>query len=196
LIRAVLFATLALAAVATSVAAQADTTQRDTTAAGQQVGDSAPPRPDTTEMLLPTFTPVIAPGPLPRGARYTFTDDSLLLLSSQTLSDLLNHIPGVYIVRGGWYGQPEIALYGGRGPASFEIFVDGVPYLPLGRDSIYVDPARISLAAYERVDVLVMPGALQVFLVSRHHDGTAEHRGLSRRVFQAHTVWVRLLARR
>lgn len=172
MIRAVLFATLALAAVATSVAAQADTTQRDTTAAGQQVGDSAPPRPDTTEMLLPTFTPVIAPGPLPRGARYTFTDDSLLLLSSQTLSDLLNHIPGVYIVRGGWYGQPEIALYGGRGPASFEIFVDGVPYLPLGRDSIYVDPARISLAAYERVDVLVMPGALQVFLVSLTYRST------------------------
>ena len=172
MIRAGLVATLALAAVATSVAAQADTTQRDTTAARRQVGDSAPPPPDTLEALLPTFAPVIAPGPLPRGARYTFTDDSLLLLSSQTLSDLLTHIPGVYVVRGGWYGQAEVALYGGRGPASFEIFVDGVPYLPLGRDSIYVDPARISLAAYERVDVLVMPGALQVYLVSLTYRST------------------------
>ena len=172
MIRAVLVATLAFAAVATSVAAQADTTRRDTTAAGRQVGDSAPPPPDTTELLLPTFTPVIAPGPLPRGARYTFTDDSLLLLSSQTLSDLLTHIPGVYVVRGGWYGQAEIALYGGRGPASIEIFVDGIPYMPLGRDSIYVDPARISLAAYERVDVLVMPAALQVYLVSLTYRST------------------------
>ena len=174
MIRAVLVATLALAAVggARSVAAQADTTQRDTTAVGRQAADSAPPR-DTTEMLLPTFTPVIAPGPLPHGARYTFTADSLLFLSSQTLSDLLTHIPGVYVVRGGWYGQSEIALYGGRGPASFEIFVDGIPYMPLGRDSIYVDPARISLAAYERVDVLVMPGALQVHLVSLTYRSTS-----------------------
>lgn len=154
--------TLALGAWSTSAAAQADTTQRDTTVAA----------PDTAELLLPTFAPVVAPGPLPRGARYTFTEDSLLLLSSQSLSDLLTHIPGVYIVRGGWYGQAEIALYGGRGPASFEIFVDGLPYMPLGRDSIYVDPARISLAAYERVDVLVMPGALQVYLVSLTYRST------------------------
>lgn len=160
------FLALALVAGTTSLAAQADTTQRDTSRA---VGDTAPPPPDTTEILLPTFTPVVAPGPLPAGARYVFTEDSLLLLSSQTLSDLLTHIPGVYVARGGWYGQAEIALYGGRGPASFEIFVDGVPYLPLGRDSIYVDPARISLAAYERVDVLVMPAALQVYLVSLTH---------------------------
>ena len=172
MIRAVLVATLALAALATSVGAQADTTQHDTTAAGRQAGDSTQPARDTTEALLPTFTPDIAPGPLPRHARYTFTDDSLLLLSSQTLSDLLTHIPGVYVVRGGWYGQSEIALYGGRGPASFEIFVDGVPYLPLGRDSIYVDPARISLAAYQRVDVLVTPGALQVYLVSLRYRST------------------------
>ena len=169
MIRAVLLATLVLAP---SLAAQADTTRRDTTAVVQQSSDSTVPKPDTAEALLPTFAPVIAPGPLPRGARYTFTEDSLLLLSSQTLSDLLNHIPGVFVVRGGWYGQSEIALYGGRGPASFEIYVDGVPYLPLGRDSIFVDPARISLAAYERVDVLVMPGALQVYLVSLTYRST------------------------
>ena len=161
---------LALVAWTTSpLAAQADTTQRDTSRAA---GDTAPPPPDTTEVLLPTFAPVVAPGPLPAGARYVFTEDSLLLLSSLTLSDLLTHIPGVYVARGGWYGQAEIALYGGRGPASFEIFVDGVPYLPLGRDSIYVDPARISLAAYERVDVLVMPAALQIYLVSLTHESS------------------------
>ena len=172
MIRAVLLA-VALAAWTTAgdLAAQADTTQRDTTRA-EDVRDTTTTPADTAEELLPTFPPVMATGPLPRGARYTFTADSLLLLSSQTLSDLLTHIPGVYVVRGGWYGQAEIALYGGRGSASFEIFVDGLPYLPLGRDSIYVDPARISLAAYERVDVLVLPGTLQIYLASLTHRST------------------------
>jgi hypothetical protein len=159
---------LALVALASSAAAQADTTRRDTTAAR----DTTPPAPDTTEALLPTFMPAITPGPLPKGARYTFTADSLLFLASRTLSDLLSHIPGVYVARGGWYGQAEIVLYGGRGPAALEIFWDGVPFLPLGRDSIYLDPARISLAPFERVDVIVLPATLQVFLVTVAHHST------------------------
>ncbi len=145
-----------------SLAAQDTTTVRDTT----------PPPPDTTEALLPAFAPAIAPGPLPRGARYTFTADSLLFLSSRTLSDLLTHIPGVYVARGGWYGQAEIVLYGGRGPAALEVFWDGMPYLPLGRDSTYLDPARIALAPFERVDVIVLPASLQVYLVTVAHRST------------------------
>lgn len=152
----------ALCALPATVRAQADTTQRDTTVAP----DTTPPPPDTTAVLLPIFEPAIAPGPLPFGARYTFTADSLLFLSSRTLSDLLSHIPGVYVARGGWYGQAEIPLYGGRGPAGLEIFWDGVPFMPLGRDSIYLDPARIALAPFERVDVVVLPAALQVYLVT------------------------------
>lgn len=158
----------ALVLWATSAAAQADTTQRDTTAAARDTT----PEPDTTEVLLPTFPSGLAPGPLPRGARYTFTADSLLLLSSRTLSDLLSHLPGVYVARGGWYGQAEIPLYGGRGAAGLELFVDGVPYLPLGRDSLYLDPARISLAPFERVDVVITPAILQVYLASVTHRST------------------------
>ena len=138
-----------------------DTTARDTTAR------------DTTPVLLPVFAPSIAPGPLPRGSRYTFTVDSLLLTSARTLSDLLSHIPGVYVVRGGWFGQAEIVLYAGRGPASLEVYWDGVPYLPLGRDSLYLDPARIPLAPLERIDVLLLPGALQVYLVTAGPSSTA-----------------------
>jgi len=155
---------LALAlAGAPGLAAQDTTAARDTT---------APPPPDTVAALLPTFEPALAPGPLPRGARYTFTADSLLFLSSRTLSDLLTHIPGVYVARGGWYGQAEIVLYGGRGPAALEIFWDGVPFMPLGRDSIYLDPSRIALAPFERVDVIVLPAALQVYLVTVAHRST------------------------
>jgi len=166
LIRAGLLA-LALVTWGTSAAAQVDTTQRDTTAAS----DSTPPR-DTVEALLPTFPAAMVAGPLPRGARYTFTADSLLFLSSRTLSDLLSHIPGVYVARGGWYGQPEVPLYGGRGSAGLEIFMDGVPFLPLGRDSVYLDPARLSLAPYERVDIIVMPAAIQVYLIGVAHRST------------------------
>ena len=155
------FLTLTLVSWAASVSAQVDSVQRDST-----------PPPDTAEALLPVFPAGIAPGPLPRGTRYVFTADSLLFLSSRTLSDLINHIPGVYVARGGWYGQAEIPLYGGRGSAGLEIFVDGVPFQPLGRDSIYVDPARISLAPFERVDILIAPATLQVYLVSLTHRST------------------------
>src|SRR3989454_10114649 len=41
-----------------------------------------------------------------------------------------------------------------------------MPYLPMGRDSVLLDPARISLAMLERVDVVVLPATLRVYLVS------------------------------
>src|SRR5258705_136052 len=123
--------------------------------------------------LLPTFEPAIMPGPFPKGSRYTFTLDSILLSSARTLSDLLAHIPGVHVARGGWYGGPEWRLYGGRGPASLELSWGGVPMLPLGRDSVYLDPARIPLGPIERVDVIVLPASLRVYLVTSQHRPTA-----------------------
>jgi hypothetical protein len=64
-------------------------------------------------------------------------------------------------------------LYGGRGPASLEIYWDGMPMLPLGRDSVYIDPARIPLGPIERVDVIMLPATLQVYLVTSQHRSTA-----------------------
>ena len=48
-----------------------------------------------------------------------------------------------------------------------------MPYLPLGRDSVYLDPARIPLAPLERVDVVVLPAALRVYLVTARPQSTA-----------------------
>src|SRR5439155_5263914 len=59
--------------------AQADTTARRTTTAGDTTAR------DTTAALLPVFGPAIASGPLPKHTRYTFTSDSLLLSSARTL---------------------------------------------------------------------------------------------------------------
>ncbi len=161
---------LVLALLPAALSAQADTTGRGTSARDTSARDTTAR--DTIPALLPTFAPAIVPGPLPRGTRYTFTLDSILFSNARTLSDLLVHIPGVYIARGGWYGEPEIALYGGRGPASLEIYWDGVPMMPLGRDSIYLDPARIPLGPLERVDVIVLPASLQVYLVTSQHRPT------------------------
>src|SRR5207247_1473277 len=130
-------------------------------------------RPDTAPAYLPVFAAPRPGGPLPRGTRYSFTTDSFALSNAQTLSDLLAHIPGVYVARGGIYGQAEIVLYGGRGPAGLEVFWDGVPHLPLGRDSVYLDPARISLAPLERVDVVVLPATLRIYLVTARQRSTA-----------------------
>ncbi len=162
----------ALLVVAAGAAAQVDSTaRRDSTARDSTARRDTTAR-DTTRQYLPTFPEPIVSGPLPRGARYTFTADSFVLSNVQTLSDLLAHIPGVYVARGGIYGAAESVLYGGRGAAGLEIYWDGVPYLPQGRDSVFLDPARISLAPLERVDVIVLPAALRVYLVTLRQRST------------------------
>ena len=81
------------------------------------------------------------------------------------------------MARGGLYGQAEIVLYGGRGPAALEVYWDGAPYLPVGRDSVYLDPGRIPLAPLERVDVIVLPATLRIYLVTRRQASSADHEG-------------------
>ena len=181
MIRAVLLAA-ALGTLANGAGAQVDTTRRRPApptafpADTQERADSAVS--DTTEQdTLPRFTALpldpVHPGPLPNGSRVTFTTDSFALSDTRTLSDLLMRIPGVYVARGGLYGQAEIVLFAGRGPAAIEVYWDGAPYLPLGRDSVYLDPARIPLAPLERVDVIVLPTMLRIYLVSRRQASTA-----------------------
>ena len=170
MIRASLLVAALSGAVAVGAAAQADTTVHDSTARR----DTIPPR-DTVTALLPVMPLPIAPGPRPAGSRYTFTPDSLLFTNARTLSDLLARIPGVYVARGGWYGQAEPVLFGGRGAgtAALEVYWDGVPYLSMGRDSLALDPARIPLAPLERVDVIVLPAQLRVYLVTARPRSTA-----------------------
>jgi hypothetical protein len=169
LIRAGLLVAVLSGTVAAGAAAQVDSTRRDTTARRDTV-----PAPDTATRLLPAIPRAIAPGPLPLGSRYTFTADSLLFTNARTLSDLLVHIPGVYVARGGWFGQAEPVLFGGRGAgsAAIEVYWDGVPYLSIGRDSLALDPARIPLAPLERVDVIVLPAMLRVYLVTARQRST------------------------
>lgn len=132
-----------------------------------EIADSL--RPPTLLELLPMETP---PGPLPPGTRLVFTRDSLLWLSGFTLADVLAEVPGVFVARTGFVGQPAPAFYGSRGMGAVEIFRDGVPMLPLGTDSVALDPGRISLLGFRRVEVERLPGLLRVYLVSERHEQT------------------------
>ncbi|MBI1723708.1 MAG: hypothetical protein HYR48_07360 [Gemmatimonadetes bacterium] len=120
--------------------------------------------PDSFRAALPTLGP--PPGPLARGGRVVFDEDSLRFLGALTLGELLARIPGVFLVRAGWYGVPEVIAYAGQGAASVEIFWDGYALDPLGEDRSAIDVGRFSLGLARRVEVEVLPTVLRVHLFS------------------------------
>jgi hypothetical protein len=157
-----------------------DTTSVDTSAVDRAAVDTT--KADTTDtaaVLLPVFAPAVPPGPLPAGARFVYDLDSLRLSNVYTLSDLLARVPGVYVARGGYFGQAEYVLYAGRGAQGLEIYWDGMPYRPMGRDSVFLDPARIALAPLQRIEVLPFPGVVRVYLTSRREPSTEASSGVA-----------------
>jgi hypothetical protein len=154
----------ALVAIVTR-AAPAQVPVRDTAAVRDTApADSAPP-PEMIR-LMPVET---APGPLPPGSRLVFSRDSLLWISGYTLADVLAEVPGVFVARTGFVGQPAMAFYGNRGVVALELYRDGVPVLPLGPDSVAMDPGRISLIGLRQVEVERLPGLLRVYLISERN---------------------------
>lgn len=107
---------------------------------------------------------------LPPRSRVVFTRDSIEWANAGSVADLLQRIPGVYLLRGGWIGQPELPILHGQGPRSTEYFLDGLPYLPIGADSASVDPSLLPLSFYEAVEVERLPGRLRIHLYTRRHD--------------------------
>ncbi len=112
-------------------------------------------------------------GPEPALTRIVFDRDSIEWANAATLSDLLLQVPGVFLWRGGFIGRPEPVNYQGRGSTSVEYFLDGLPYIPAGVDSVGVDPALFSIALLDRVEVERWPGLLRVHLFTRRHDRLA-----------------------
>jgi TonB-dependent Receptor Plug Domain len=106
------------------------------------------------------------PGPLPRNGRIVFDRDALWYSGAFTLGELLRQVPGVFLVRGGWYGQPEVVHYAGQGASSVELYWDGFALDPMGADSNGVDLSTISLGMLQRVEVEVLPTVLRVYLFS------------------------------
>ncbi len=112
-------------------------------------------------------------GPRPPLTRIVFTRDSIEWGHAETVSDLLTQVPGVYLWRGGYIGRPEPVNFQGRGGASAEYYVDGVPYVAAGVDSVVVDPALFSISLLERIEVERWPGQLRVHLFTKRHDRIA-----------------------
>jgi TonB-dependent Receptor Plug Domain len=112
-------------------------------------------------------------GPRPALTKFVFNRDSIEWANAATVGDLLSQIPGVYLWRGGYIGRPEPVNYQGRGATSAEYYLDGVPYVPAGVDSVAVDPALFSISFLDRIEVERWPGLLRVSLFTRRHDRRA-----------------------
>ena len=109
-------------------------------------------------------------GPRPALTRIVFTRDSIEWGHAATLGDLLTQVPGVYLWRGGYIGRPEPVNFQARGASSVEYFLDGMPYVAAGIDSVAVDPVLISLVFLDRIEVERWPGQLRVHLFTRRND--------------------------
>ena len=112
-------------------------------------------------------------GPRPALTRIVFTRDSIEWGHAATVGDLLTQVPGVYLWRGGYIGRPEPVSFQGRGGASAEYYLDGVPYVPAGVDSVVVDPGLFSISLLDRIEVERWPGQLRVHLFTKRHDRLA-----------------------
>ncbi len=122
---------------------------------------------------VPVMPRLALDGPLPPMSRTVLGRDSLEWATAETLGDLLQRVPGVFLWRGGWIGRPESPNYQGRGAAAVEYVLDGVPYLAVGPDSLSVDPSLFALSLLDRVEIERWPGLLRVYLFTSRHDRLA-----------------------
>ncbi len=145
--------------------------------------DSLPPEVDLTAKFLevselalqtvPVMLRIEPAAPQPTYSRMIFTRDSLEWSGSGSLGDLLDQVPGAYVWRSGWLMQPEMVSYRGRGATSVEYILDGEPLIPLGPDSVGVDPSQFVLGMLDRVEIERWPDVLRVHLFTRDHDRLA-----------------------
>ena len=125
------------------------------------------------QIYLPAMPRLGPEGPDPGMSRIVLSRDSMQWATAETVSDLLTRVPGLYLWRGGWLGRTEYPNYRYRGPASVEYFVDGLPYVPIGPDTLGVDPSLFSISLYDRIEIEQWPGSMRVWLFTRRHDRKA-----------------------
>lgn len=175
--RSLLAAGLLLAARAALVGAQvvdttrADSLARDTTDYTAQFLKAQ----QDARRLIPVAPRIGAGELLPFRTRVVFDRDSILWHNAETVSDLLNKLAGVFILRGGWAGRPELPTFQARGATSVDYVLDGVPFLPIGQDSLMVDPSILPMSFLARVEIERLPGHLKVYLFTHRHDRTVPY---------------------
>ena len=170
-VAAAVFGVLLLPAAA---AAQViDLPQQPDTAQAHDSADAFRRMQAEANVVVPEMPRMAADGPQPPLTRIVFPRDSIDASGALTVGDVVARVPGVYLWRGGGIGRPEHANFRGRGVASAEYYLDGMPYLPAGPDSLSVDAALVPLALLERVEVERWPGLVRVYLFTRRHDRLA-----------------------
>ena len=127
----------------------------------------------SVNIRVPVLPMLGVEGPRPALTRIVFTRDSIEWGHAATVGDLLTQVPGVFLWRGGYIGRPEPVSFQGRGGASAEYYLDGVPYVAAGVDSVVVDPALFSISLLDRIEVERWPGQLRVHLFTKRHDRLA-----------------------
>jgi hypothetical protein len=125
--------------------------------------------------LIPVAPRIGAGALLPPRTRYVISRDSILWHGAETVSDLLTRVAGVYLLRGGWAGRPELPAYQAHGATSVRYLLDGIPYFPMGEDSVMVDPSVLPLSFIDRVEIERIPGQLRVWLFTRRNDRSAPY---------------------
>ncbi|HEV8148970.1 MAG TPA: Plug domain-containing protein [Gemmatimonadales bacterium] len=125
--------------------------------------------------LIPATPRIGASALYPLRTRIIFDRDSVIWYGAETVSDLLTRVPGVYLLRGGWAGRPELPSYQAHGASSVSYLLDGIPYLPLGQDSLLVDPSLFPLSFIDRVEIERLPGQLRVSLFTHRNDRSAPY---------------------
>ncbi|HTL06566.1 MAG TPA: Plug domain-containing protein [Gemmatimonadales bacterium] len=175
--RALFAAALLFAAGAAGLEAQVvDTTRADSLRADTTDYTAAFLKAQQEAKRLIATAPRIGAGALlPAGSRIIIERDSLLWLGAETVSDLLTRVPGVFLLRGGWAGRPELPAYQAHGATSVSYLFDGVPLLPLGQDSVMIDPSMLPLSLVDRVEIERLPGQLRVWLFTRRNDRSAPY---------------------
>lgn len=145
---------------------RADSLARDTT---DYTGQFLKAQQDARR-LIPVPPRIGAGTLLPAGTRVVFGPDSILWHNAETVSDVLTKVPGVFLLRGGWAGRPELPAYQAHGASSVEYVMDGIPYEPMGQDSLMVDPSLLPLSFLERIEIERLPGLLRVLMFTHRYD--------------------------
>jgi hypothetical protein len=145
---------------------RADSLARDTT---DYTGQFLKAQQDARR-LIPVPPRIGAGTLLPAATRLIFGPDSILWHNAETVSDVLTKVPGVFLLRGGWAGRPELPAYQAHGAGSVEYVLDGIPYFPMGQDSLAVDPSLLPLSFLERIEIERLPGLLRVLMFTHRHD--------------------------
>jgi hypothetical protein len=125
---------------------------------------------EDAKVHLRTFPRVGLERLMPGWSRIVLPRDSIDFINAETLGDVLAEVSGVYLWRGGWLGRAELPNYQGRGSTSVEYVLDGVPILPLGQDSLAMDPSLFPISMIDRVELETVPGLLRVHIYLRNHD--------------------------